>query len=285
MGAAACALLACLDGPDGEGHEDVIERLKNFLLILGQADGSFRTFLIPRDRNDNQNFYSGEALLALAKYLGVHWNEELLRHIRLSREYYMPFHRASRRNTAFVPWHTMAYWQMFQLTGENEYREAIFELNDWLICTQNLDKSSPRDMLGRFYVKEFAYNGPPHASSTAVYVEGLAYAFDLANDGSRSARAEAYLRAIRYGLRSLLQLQYREENAFYLRRKRRVLGGLRTTVTNNQIRCDNTQHAAMAAMAVLRFVNDEWLRCPCSLAAAFHQRCYDRFSRELQMAK
>jgi hypothetical protein len=254
LGAAACALLALLRGPDRCRFSNVIGLLKKCIMQLYQQDGSFRTFLIPAWRNDNQNFYSGEALLALAHCLASDWDQPLSALIEKSRGYYMPFHRAQGRNTAFVPWHTMAYWQMTRLTDDSEYRKAIYELNDWLICVQNLDDNSAPDTLGRFYVERFRQNGPPHASSTGVYVEGLAHAFDLARRDACSLRADAYLHAIRYGLRSLLQLQYREENAFYIRKKNCVLGGVRTTVEDNVLRCDNTQHAIMALLAVLRLV-------------------------------
>lgn len=277
LGAAACALMALLRGPDSAGHAEIISRLKGLIFHLSQPDGGFRTFLVPSERNDNQNFYPGEALLALALCLETEWDDATCDRVRRGMEYYMRHHRATGRNAAFVPWHTAAYWHMYRLTGDEAYRESIFELNDWLICIQDLGPGSAPDMIGRFYVEEFAWNGPPHASSTAVYVEGLTHAYDLARGAADRPRAEAYLNSIRYGLRSLMQLQYRPENAFYLRHKNRSVGGLRTTVTDNQLRCDSTQHAVMAAIAALRFLDEGELSDPCPGAAAYREKCLARF--------
>ncbi len=277
LGAAACALVALLRGPDSASHAETISHLRDLILHLSRPDGSFRTFLAPPERNDNQNFYPGEALLALARYLETEWDDGISDRIKRGMEYYMPYHRATRRNAAFVPWHTMAYWNMYRLTGDEAYRRSVFELNDWLICIQDLAPGSAPDIVGRFHVEEFAWNGPPHASSTAVYVEGLTYAYDLARAADERPRAEAYLNAIRYGLRSLMQLQYRPENAFYLKHPERSIGGLRTTVTDNQLRCDNTQHAVMAALAALRFLDETELSDPCPQAGAYRDNCLARF--------
>ncbi len=280
LGAAALAALALQEGGADNVDEHVLQRsrLIDLLWHLRQPDGSFRTFLIPQERNDLQSFYSGEAMLALSRQPSLAAHPEQLAMLRASMIYYMQYYQRTNRYTPFVPWHTMAYWELFRLTDDEAYRQAIFEMNDWLICIQDLSTDSAPDIRGRFFRQEFSGNGPPHASSTAVYVEGLAYAYDLAVRANDEIRAQAYLTAIRWGLRSLMQLQYRTDNNFYLSRKARAMGGLRTTVTDNQLRIDNTQHAIMAAMAVRRFVPADALLNAAPSNRAFVDRALQRFS-------
>ena len=254
-----------------------IERLHMLIKQLSQGNGSFRTFLYPKTRNDNQVFYSGEALLALAFILNQKRDEETIDWIRKSKKYYLNYYHSNNRNTAFIPWHTMAYWEMFNLTGDQSYRESIFELNDWLICLQDLGSETPMQIKGRFYLEALSQNGPPHASSTAVYVEGLSYAYNMAKSVGDDARSEAYLMAIRWGLRSLLQLQYRKVNSYYLQKRGRVLGGLRTTLTNNIMRIDNTQHSIMASLAAQRFLSPEDYSRKLPLATDHHKRMCSPF--------
>ena len=69
LGAAALALLAIVESPARAEYAKQEAGLKRTLEHLWMPNGSFRTFLIPADRNDNQNFYPGEALLAWARLL------------------------------------------------------------------------------------------------------------------------------------------------------------------------------------------------------------------------
>jgi len=277
LGAAACAMMALLRNPKSKEYDVQIKRLRNLLYFLSEPDGSFRTFFIPKGRNDNQSFYSGEALLALALDAGESWDSQICDRFCRAIDFYMPYYRSTQRYAPFIPWHTMAYWHAYNATTDARYLEAIFELNDWLICLQDLKSNSYPDIVGRFYLPDFSNNGPPHVSSTAVYLEGLVYAYVLAKDSANTDRSDAYLSAIQFGLRSLLQLQYRPENSFYLKNKRRVLGGLRTTTTDNQLRCDNTQHAVMACIAVLKNLGDEELNKTCLRATSFRRKCLSRF--------
>ena len=66
--------------------------------------------------------------------------------------------------------------------------------------------------------------------------------------------AKRYDFAIRLGLRSLIQLQFDgDDDAFYIAREMRryVDGGIRTSVYDNRICCDNVQHGLMAALKFL----------------------------------
>jgi hypothetical protein len=105
------------------------------------------------------------------------------------------------------------------------------------------------DLWGRFHDPARPEFGSPHASSTGVFMEGLAEALDLAIEAGDSKRSSAYELALRRGLRSLAQLQFRDAlDAYYVSDLARVLGAIRSEAYNNMIRIDNIQHASMALL-------------------------------------
>jgi len=255
LGAAAVALVALVNRGDHASHQ--ARQLLAFIEHMQHADGSFRTFLRPAARNDCQNFYPGEAMLALARMHAATGDAGLLDRIDRAFHHYRDWHR-TQRNPAFVPWHTMALSYLHGVTGHDDLCDFIFEINDWLIGIQANDPAQP-DTIGEFYDASRAHFGPPHASSTAVYLEGLIDAWSLARRVN-DPRADAYRHAILRGLRSLRQLQYRNDDAmFYIRHKARVRGAIRTSTHNNEVRIDNVQHALMAIWQILdRFGAEDW---------------------------
>ena len=125
-------------------------------------------------------------------------------------------------------------------------------MNDWLLPMQQWDGLT-EDLRGRFYDPRRPDFGPPHAASTGAYLEGLADALSLARTLGDETRAAAYRTAIDRGLRSLRQLQFRDHrDAFYVSRRDRVLGALRTEAYDNAVRIDSAAHALAAAVKVLR---------------------------------
>jgi hypothetical protein len=248
LGALAMAGLAIIESPSAEKWKDELAHLRNAIDSLWQPSGAFRTFIHPADRNDNQNFYPGEALLFWAMSLRQKGDEALLARALKSFDYYRRHFRKSR-NPAFVPWHAQAAAILHKLTGKAELRDFIFEMNDWLLAHQQWGEPLPKDCWGRFFTPEKPSFGPPHASATGVYLEGLVDAWALAKELGETQREAAYEQAIGRGIRSIAQLQYRDEiDAYYICRRERVMGAIRTEADNNEIRIDNLQHGLMALL-------------------------------------
>ena len=248
LGAAAVALIACLNRQD-PALQPQIAALTRFILSMQNPDGSFRTFLRPATRTDCQNFYPGEACLALMRLYDVTGEAPLIDAVQRAFAHYRDWHRA-QRNPAFVPWHTMALCRYLHHRPNAEMTAFVFEMNDWLLTLQQ-GNGRPADVLGEFFDPDRPDFGPPHASATGVYLEGLIEAWALA-DRLGAPQAEAYRRAIVLGLRSLRQLQFRHpSDMFYLARQGRVQGALRTTTFDNTIRIDNVQHGLMAMHRIL----------------------------------
>ncbi|NEQ99881.1 MAG: aspartyl/asparaginyl beta-hydroxylase domain-containing protein, partial [Cyanothece sp. SIO2G6] len=276
LGAIALAALAILELSDGEtapDHPSIQPKIpakpwtvapayqgqfQGFCATidtLWQPDGSFRTFYKPADRNDNHNFYPGEALLFWASLYCRTQDPTLLERCYTSFTYYRTWHR-EHYNPAFIPWHTQAYALLYRATGDRQFLDAIIAMNDGLVTMQQWfpDESTIHaDVQGRFYQPDADY-GPPHASSTGVYLEGLADAYALALQTGDPERAATYEAVIWRGLRSVRQLQFRDAvDLFYVSNRAAVQGGLRTTVYDNVIRVDNVQHCLMALLKLRRW--------------------------------
>ena len=253
LGAAALAALAILESPAREEFLEELRMLAAGVESLADDAHGFRTFFFPSERDgENWNFYSGEALLfqAEAARRGLAAAPSLER-CASAFERCRARHRR-RRNPAFVPWHTQACASLFAQSGRREFVDFVFEMNDWLLPMQQWDGLAP-DLRGRFYNPRRPDFGPPHAASTGAYLEGLADAAALARTTGERARAEVYERAVARGLRSLRQLQFRDErDTFYISRRKRVLGALRTEVYDNAVRVDSAAHALAAAIKILR---------------------------------
>ena len=89
-------------------------------------------------------------------------------------------------------------------------------------------------------------------------MEGLIDAFLLAKATGDIERTNTYRTAINRGLRSIMQLQFADEiDLYYVSKRKRVEGAIRTTVYNNEIRVDNVQHNLMALFKILHHFEDD----------------------------
>ena len=259
LGAAALAALAIRQSDEKELYAPQLTRLTSFTKRMWQDTGAFRTFLTPEHLDGTcQNFYPGETLLLWAECWIETRDNCLWEKIEASFGHYREWHRANK-NPAFIPWHTQACYLLWEMTRERRFHDFILEMNDWLLPYQQWDQIAAfPDAQGRFYDPDKPY-GPPHASSTGVYLEGLIDAFRLARAIGDEARAQRYALTIRRGLRNVMQLQF---SALYecssYANGATALGGIRTTEYNNVIRIDNVQHNLMAVLKILQTVDFPW---------------------------
>lgn len=253
LGAAALAMISLIESPAREKFASYEKGLYNLTLNQWQPSGEFHCFYKPEERaQDNlHNFYPGETLLSWAFLYEQNKDPELLEKAMKSFRYYKEWH-IKNRNPAFIPWHTQAYYTLWQQTKNEDLKDWIFEMNDWLVDTMQANsRVAYDDTIGRFYAPGENF-GVPHASSTGVYIEGLIDAFALAREIGDQKHEEKYRKSIILGLRSSMQLQFQDDqDMFYATNKQRLRGGMRTTVYDNEIRVDNVQHVLMGVQKVL----------------------------------
>ncbi len=234
--------------------------LRHILFLHNESDGSFYTFYIPLGKEVDQQFYPGEAMLALMMEYEATKDPMLLQSVQQSFDYYSNYFVGEKKRPAFVPWHTMADYKLYQQTNNDTYADYIFEINDWLVDIMLRDECESPHELGAFYNLDFPEYGIPHSSSTSVYMEGLSYAYKLANERNDVERAQRYKQAMILGSRSLMQMQYREDEIKSRPDKNILLGGMRTSQNISEIRIDNNQHSIMALLVMLSVLSEDEIR-------------------------
>ncbi len=249
LGAMAMALRALVYSPYFEDYEKEAKQLSNTIMSMINNDGSMEPwFIAPKYKYDPDRlltFYSGEALLSLFEYASKTNNQEVMKKAITSQKYYVKKYVDEMNKNyypAYVPWHAQSLNKLFHLTKDRTYARAVFTMTDRLLEMQNT-KLHENDLFGRFYNPATRHYGTPHSSSDAVYTEGVAYAYDLANLVGDAKRKVLYGRAIRFGIRNIINLQYNGDNMYFVKNKTAVEGGIRINVTDNKVRVDTTQHA------------------------------------------
>ena len=174
LGAVGLAALVIAEHPERAKWQSQYEALNRTTEYLWHEDGHFDTFYKkPAQTKEQPNFYPGEALLMWADRYERERDPKLLAQIMQSFRYYREWHLdPAHRNPAFVPWHVRAYTKVWRLTRDTQLREFVFEMSDWLLTMQEWTPTHP-DFVGRFHDPKRRQFGPPHASATGVYLEGL----------------------------------------------------------------------------------------------------------------
>jgi len=258
IGAIGMALRVLVSSPYFEEYRDEAEKLANTLQYLQDEDGSLSAWYIEPDysydEEDLLTYYSGEAILSLVEMHEKTGDKEYLDSAVKSQDYYVgEYVDLIDENyfPAYVPWHTISLYKLYLITGSDRYKDAIFILNDRLIQMQNQDGKPYIDFLGRFYDPKHPEYGVPFSGSTAVYVEGLTYAYELAELVGDYERMYEYKKSILLGVHNLINLQFDGEDMYYLSHPERVEGALRYGVDDNRIRIDTTQHTIDALNRVM----------------------------------
>ncbi len=244
LGATALLALAMSDGPLRAKYENELMGLLNGLAAMQQEDGSFRTHFPPSALTASQDYYPGEALLALARQYEVsgdaRWREVCDR----AFPFYTLYFKATQP-PMFIPWQSQTWGVMARKTRQRSYADFVFEMNDILV--ERLIRRSVGPL--RIYEGGFDVHGTTRCGiSTAVYVEGLAEAVRVADLMGERERAARYRQAITEALRFVVQLRFRAEECYYVRSPQDVIGGVRNTPASPALRIDHCQHALAAMM-------------------------------------
>lgn len=252
----AFLILALLQLKKFPGRTGLLNRLSEALLSRQLPTGEFLTDFENNSRR-GCDFYPGESLLALINLQKTKSKSDRPEKTRpqylppfsLAFEYYRDYWR-KHQNTAFIPWHTQAWYQLYLQTGDRRLAGFIFEMTDWLLKFQitgpakNALEKAP-DLTGSFR--------PQSGYNTASYLEGILDAWKLATELGERTKAKNYLRASKLAAAFVLRTQYTEENSYYLSKADRALGGFRKSLTDNLERCDFVQHASLALIKIKQY--------------------------------
>lgn len=253
LGTSALVALALTDAPPGGQDEPVRRSLLQGLASMQLDDGSFKTHYWPSTSRSSQDYYPGEALLAIARGYerSAHprWREVADRALGFYRAYYQ-----ENRTAPFVPWQAQAWGQFARATRLSKYADFVFAMVDDLVATQIPPGGHPATAIydGGFDV----YGTLRPGISSAVYLEGVVDAWRTAkamgDDRRRARYREVILRAGRF----VLQLQFRAEECYYVLWPTNVVDGVRTSPSDPALRIDHVQHAMAALMGVLEVLQE-----------------------------
>ncbi|MDA0840271.1 MAG: AMMECR1 domain-containing protein [Planctomycetota bacterium] len=263
LGSAAFAVRSLLHIDHKKEYDHQLQALRKFLFFMFRDDGSFRSIYYP-DRKDKfsesddflQRYYSGEGLVALMEIFTRKGDREAYEAVEKAFAYHRDYYKEDG-HPASIPWLTQAYVRAHSIKPNKEYADFVFEMSDFILSIQNMDQSPP-DHYGRFSAPKWRKTyGPPFAASTGVYLEGLVDAYKLAKSLGEEKRTERYRISIILACRSLMQLQFRDDNLFFVKDVFRTRGGVRGDVMSTIIRIDNTQHAIQGMMRAVQAL-DSW---------------------------
>jgi hypothetical protein len=224
--------------------------LADGIIAKQTPNGDFHTFF-NSTRNTGQDYYPGEAILALMKLYEITKDPKYLNSVKKAFGYYSNYWR-NNKTTAFVPWHTQAYYLLYKYTKTPEIADFIFEMNDWLINRYQIKQSHFDDKIGGFAVKT-----KYPSSYSYVFMEGILDAYKLALMLNDQKHIDFYRTASLWGIRYIMQSQFVPQNSFYFKNPYRIIGGFKSSILNNTIRIDNVQHAGAVLIKAYKGMDTE----------------------------
>lgn len=249
LGLTALTLLALAELRPIEEFREAAYRLADGIVAQQQADGLFDVSYAGEDEPDAQQFFPGEALLALARLSVRYDDRRWLPAMEKAFTAYTAFWREQGKS-AFVPWHAAAWGNVWRLTGERRYADFAFELADGLADRQDLSLYGDwrrDDWAGALFVPA---SGAPTAA-TGSSLEPLPLLVSVARALGDDERADRYADTVRHGLRFVLQLVITDRETFFMPRPDLSLGGVRFGLIDVHVRIDNVQHVGTAFLHAL----------------------------------
>lgn len=232
--------------PDRAKYEPEMKGLTTTLLYAELSDGSMRLILgkapegPPTAKEDRAG---ATALAALAQRYGLTKDANIKAVMLETLGYY-----SSRQNDLSADaaaWLTRAYAQQYIQTEQPRYEKFVFAMADRFAALQLTPETCEYPELWGAIAPSMSISAE---AKTALYVSAIADALRVARRVGDMDRAERYERAVSLGARFIMQLEFSETGAYYVRSKMDVLGGIRTKPWDATIRVD---HCAFGVGALI----------------------------------
>lgn len=234
-------LLALSTLRDGDPRRETIGRLSATLARTVLAHGRISTHRDPGAATDAfQDYFPGQALLALAA--AAENNSATIHEDQLHRSFIYYRHRFRyQRHFGHVTWLMQAFSRWWQVTRAPEFAEFVFEVGDWLRQYQQKKSGA--------FINDHQPDTPGY--TTAVYLEGIGAAVQLAAALDDGDRYRQYSESFKQGFGFLDQLIIQARDASLLPNPEFALGGLRQGLYYSEIRTDFVQHSLSAILGFL----------------------------------
>ncbi|MHC4676149.1 MAG: hypothetical protein ACYTBZ_26970, partial [Planctomycetota bacterium] len=249
LGTSALLCLALMDGPQPDKYLDLRISLLNGLATMQRPDGSFKTHFLPAMLTSSQNYYPGEALLAIARHYALVREAKWRKICDKALPYYLQYFR-KEHPPMFVPWQVQAFGALARTTMLQKYADFVYEMSDYLAPMQIEDHPELPIYIGGIDVYGMGRTG----ISTGVYAEGFVDAARTAQKMGDRKRAARYSELVAKAARFIVQLRFRPEEAYYVQSPQDVIGAVRNTPINPTLRIDHVQHALAALMGTVELM-------------------------------
>lgn len=255
LGLTALALLAMAEFTATEDYKELAYRLADGITSLIDEQGRFQTDFLRDGSDSSQQFFPGEALLAMARMIARYGEPRWLEAVERAFTFYVPFWR-QQGNSAFVPWQAATWAEIYFVTGDRKYADFAFELIDWSVERQN--RFSYGDWAKDDFGGALTQTVTSLANfSTATHCEPISRVIAAARDLGEDARANRYIDRLRHGLRFSLQLIVTERETVYLPNPEASLGAVRQKLVHNTSRNDGVQHTVIALIHAVLYADAE----------------------------
>jgi orotate phosphoribosyltransferase/AMMECR1 domain-containing protein len=235
-------LLALTNLPGDDPRRASVDRLSATLARLVLPSGRISTHRDSSLATDAfQDYFPGQALLALAA--AAQERSTTINENQLHRSFNYYRHRFRYlRHFGQVTWLMQAFSKWWQVTHDARFAEFVFEVGDWLLGYQQRKTGA--------FINDHQPDTPGY--TTAVYLEGIGAARNLAAALGDEARQQKYTDAFLQGFGFLDQLIIQSRDESLLPNGEFALGGLRQGIYHSEIRTDFVQHSLSAILSFLR---------------------------------
>jgi AMMECR1 domain-containing protein len=252
LGANGLLLLAIAeleDYSENDKYHLIAKKIADSILAMQNEDGSFDMYYesVTPEEDGAQDYYPGEAMLALVKFYQRERDERFIDCLRRAFIYYSNYWQGNK-TTAFVPWQTSALVELYKITKDRKYADFVFQMNDWMLKRQYNETDSPyKDYIGGYRRKYFP------GINTASYAEGMADAYWLAKLMKDNKRMESYGKSLLSSARFIMNLQFTKDNMYYISDPLKVEGGFKESIVANNLRNDYVQHAVLSLIKIFLY--------------------------------
>lgn len=244
LGGAALAILAILEHHEVTGDDRWLDRagkLAEFMLFMQEASGRFESkyfYDLAKAEPFESIYYPGEAILAFTRLHDATGQKRYLEAAHRGARWLIDVRDASK-STPELPhdhWLLMGLAEIHPKTKDAKLLNHAQRIAEAILGAEHRNAEFP-DWNGGFY-------DPPRATPTATRGEALVamHRLALANNLDPEPYRAALLRFAAFQLRC----QITPENAFFLPRPDRALGGLRSGLADYEVRIDYVQHSVSA---------------------------------------
>lgn len=217
-------------------------QLADAIRLVQHEDGRFEATFPPDPPREQDAGAAGTALIGLLEYAADRPNSVIDRTLRQAIRYYANYfrHLPSRSAAAGLG---SALAAAYRRRPDPATSGLLLEIGDWLVRHQVRDAwGAAPELVGGFVEPG---DTSPNASAARCLL-ALCDAHWMAGRLGDKPRQRDFEAAIRLAARFVMQLQFRGEECFYVGSPETVIGGVRASPWNNDLRANDTAAALWA---------------------------------------